>query len=295
MRDCALIRFFKMLKKLEILPKLVSRGGSNVSAFGWDKNNRPLTIPRGWDAAATASGARACYGPPRQSRTSRSSLFRERARATSLRLWAWRPEMRLSARRAGWGSNSAAASAAREHARRSRVDLNGRVLLTLGPAPTAPTAPSLAIPGSSRWRGGRRGRLAKSRLARCDGYGSRTFANSPVAGRLAIREAGSSPIPVLRLPRASPIAPAIVAWRIARLRRGRARASGKGSGQSPVPGGRPEGLATSAGTCRSGLAHRRRFRAGLTRTGSGGAACRPRGRSPRRRRGCGRTASSAQA
>src|SRR5258708_35875580 len=44
MRDCALIRFFKMLKKLEILPKLVSRGGSNVSAFGWDKNNRPYTI-----------------------------------------------------------------------------------------------------------------------------------------------------------------------------------------------------------------------------------------------------------
>jgi hypothetical protein len=41
MRDCALIRFFKMLKKLEILPKLVSRGGSNVSTFGWDKNNRP--------------------------------------------------------------------------------------------------------------------------------------------------------------------------------------------------------------------------------------------------------------
>jgi hypothetical protein len=41
MRDCALIHFFKMLKKLEILPKLGSRGGSNVSAFGWDKNNRP--------------------------------------------------------------------------------------------------------------------------------------------------------------------------------------------------------------------------------------------------------------
>jgi hypothetical protein len=39
MRDCALIRFFKMLKKLEILPKMVSCGGCNVSAFGWDKNN----------------------------------------------------------------------------------------------------------------------------------------------------------------------------------------------------------------------------------------------------------------
>jgi hypothetical protein len=34
MGDCSLIRFFKMLKKLEILPKLVGCGGSNVSAFG---------------------------------------------------------------------------------------------------------------------------------------------------------------------------------------------------------------------------------------------------------------------
>ncbi len=34
MGDCSLIRFFKMLKKLEILPKLMSRRGRNVSAFG---------------------------------------------------------------------------------------------------------------------------------------------------------------------------------------------------------------------------------------------------------------------
>ncbi len=32
MGDCSLIRFFKMLKKLEILPKVLGRGGSDVSA-----------------------------------------------------------------------------------------------------------------------------------------------------------------------------------------------------------------------------------------------------------------------
>jgi hypothetical protein len=33
MGDCSLIRFFKMLKKLEILPKLASWGACNVSAY----------------------------------------------------------------------------------------------------------------------------------------------------------------------------------------------------------------------------------------------------------------------
>jgi hypothetical protein len=46
-RHCSLIRFFKMLKKLEILPKFVGCGGRNVSSSAWDKNIHPQTIPRG--------------------------------------------------------------------------------------------------------------------------------------------------------------------------------------------------------------------------------------------------------
>src|SRR3984957_4448175 len=38
MGDCRLIRFFKMLKKLEILPKFVDCGGRNVSSSARDKN-----------------------------------------------------------------------------------------------------------------------------------------------------------------------------------------------------------------------------------------------------------------
>jgi hypothetical protein len=47
MGDCSLIRFFKMLKKLEIHPKLADCRGHNVSASGKDKNMHPHTIPRG--------------------------------------------------------------------------------------------------------------------------------------------------------------------------------------------------------------------------------------------------------
>jgi hypothetical protein len=44
MGDCSLIRFFKMLKKLEIHPRLAGYGGRNVSASAWEKNSalRPL-------------------------------------------------------------------------------------------------------------------------------------------------------------------------------------------------------------------------------------------------------------
>jgi GcrA cell cycle regulator len=47
MGDCSLIRFFKMLKKLEILPKLAGGGGCSVSSPVWDKNIHLQTIPRG--------------------------------------------------------------------------------------------------------------------------------------------------------------------------------------------------------------------------------------------------------
>jgi hypothetical protein len=36
--DCALIRFFKMLNKLEIHPRRAGDGGRNVFASAWEKN-----------------------------------------------------------------------------------------------------------------------------------------------------------------------------------------------------------------------------------------------------------------
>jgi hypothetical protein len=57
MSDCSLIRFFKMLKKLVILPKLGGGGGCNVPASAWDKNIPLSNHFARLYAAATVIGA----------------------------------------------------------------------------------------------------------------------------------------------------------------------------------------------------------------------------------------------
>ena len=65
MSDCSLIRFFKMLKKLEILPKLAGYDSRNVSASAWDKNIHSQTIPRGGSPQRQPLEPCKCCGPPR--------------------------------------------------------------------------------------------------------------------------------------------------------------------------------------------------------------------------------------
>jgi hypothetical protein len=241
MGDCSLIRFFKMLKKLEILPRSGGCRGHNVSASGSDKNIHPQTIPRGGSPQRQRLEPCKCCGPPRPSRISRSSLFKGKAQATSPWRSASDPETRSLARRAGSESNSTAAGAplcaGRPHP--ARLVSNGRQRIPLGATPThnALAPPLLAIPSSCRRTAGRQDRaLASPKSARCDGCGSRTFVNPPAGGRWAIREAEISPIAGSRRPEANPIAPAIARWLIGRHGRDRLRGS-EGSAPLGVRGG----------------------------------------------------------
>src|SRR6202453_4920581 len=239
--DCRLIRFFKMLNKLEILSKVVGGGAETSRRLFRTRISVPQTISRGGRRSDSDWSIKWC-GPPRPSKTSRSSLCRERAQATFLQRSASDPETPSLARRAGSESNSAGAGAlpCAGRAHPARLGLNGRQRITLGPTPThsAPALPRFAIWKSRRGTAGRQGEaLAQPRLERCDGCGSRRFATPPADGRSAIRGAEISPIAGSRRSEANPIAPAIAKWRIGRRRRGRARASDKGSAPSGVHGG----------------------------------------------------------
>jgi hypothetical protein len=241
MSDCSLIRFFKMLKKLEILPKLVGCGGHNVSSPGWDKNIHTETIPRGGTPQRQRLEPCKCCGPPRQSRISRGLLFKEKAQATSPWRSASDPETRSLARQAGSESNLAAeAPPSTGRGCPARLGPNGRQRIPRSPRSTrnAPALSSLTIPrrrrGTTRWR---EGPLPSSRSERCDGCGWRTFVTPPAGGRWAIR--GAEILPIAGLPRseASPIAPATAKWLIGRRSRDRSHRSDEGSVPSGVHGG----------------------------------------------------------
>ena len=73
----------------------------------------------------------------------------------------------------------------------------------------------------------RHGSLAKPRSERCDGCGSRRFANPPAGGRSAIREAESSPIAGLRRQRAILLRRPLPDGLSATAGRGRAHGSGR--------------------------------------------------------------------
>jgi len=213
MGDCSLIRFFKMLKKWEILPKLVSCGGLRrlLVRLGQEYPSSDHSARR--SAAATAIGAvQMLWTAEAVEDLKRLALQGKSASHISVALGVGsrkrghrqgKPDRNQTERRGRLRAREGPAS-------RASAQMGGADHSLPGRRATLRRRRRSRSPGLAGGTAGRRERaLASSRSERCDGCGWRTFVTPPAGGRWAIRGAGILPIAGSRQSEASPIAPAI--------------------------------------------------------------------------------------